>query len=289
MMRVVLAAWACGTLAALAPAQPPAPLRRTAPPPADDAALLDGDIDRLLRAWHERTQKIRTLQVNFQRTQKDAVFKGEIKRDGMAMFRAPNLARMDILADAPAATAAAPTPPKRLLDEVFILAKSDPEGKPLPRLEVWHYRVNRKDIEILEVPDDRGQNLQDDGPLKLLFGVNPEGAHARYDFKILQRTADMVELRIVPKLEQDRVEFLWTKVWLDLKTYLPRRLTVQETDDYRVEYDFPKQAIVDGPIPVESFRPMRPKNWTISRLAGAKPGQNLRPASDRRPPGGNGP
>ncbi len=279
MISVVFGAWAA---AALAGADEPAAPRT--PNPAD-AALLDGKMDQLLRTWHERTQKIDTLWIEFQRTSKDTVFRGETKRDGVAVFKKPNLARMNIFQEVPAAVPGAAAKPRQA-EEVLILTDRDPEGKPLPRLEVWHYRLDEKKIKIFEVPDDRGQNLQEDGPLKLMFGVNPQTAHGRYDFKIRSRAEGMALVRITPKLAADKDEFLWSEVWLDLNTYLPRRLTVQENNDTQVTYDFPKQGTVNGELGMEYFQPKRVKGFDIVRPSAASAGNApnaVRPVARKNP------
>src|SRR5689334_10770777 len=81
-------------------------------------------------------------------------------------------------------------------------------------------------------------NAQEEGPLRLLFGVKPESAHARYSFEILKRTAKSISIRIVPKLEADRQEFLDAVVTLDTESFMPMELRVKENTDTEVTYAF---------------------------------------------------
>jgi hypothetical protein len=153
---------------------------------------------------------------------------------------------------------------------VFILSE-----QPRPRggkgLEIRHYLAETRKLEIHEFQTDVVKNAQEEGPLRLLFGIKPETAHARYAFKIEERTAESVTVRITPKLEQDRQEFLEAILTLDSKSFMPKRLRVRENADTDVTYDFSRiYTNVDTPdleIELSVFEPLKIKEreWQVTR------------------------
>jgi TIGR03009 family protein len=255
---IVLAAtaWLMGTAA---PAQDRDPPRGARPNPAGDGGLLNSEIDDLLQRWHERTKKVTQLYAGFRRTVFDKAFKTERINDGRARFREPNLARMDIAQDE-----------KGQGREIFILS-TQPRPAGGTGLEIRHYVADVRKVQIHEFPDDAARNAQDEGPLRLLFGIKPETAHARYTFDVLKKTADAIAIRIVPKMERERQEFLEAALVLDLKSFMPRMLKVKENAETEVTYEFSQIVTnVDDPtleILLTDFDPpkINEREWQVTR------------------------
>jgi len=247
--------------------------------PVADGGLLNNEIDDLLQRWHDRTSKVSQLYAEFRRTVTETAFKTKRENLGKARFRDPNLARMDILANE-----------KGEGREIFILS-----NQPRPRggagLEIRHYVVRERKIQIHEFPNNAVRNAQEEGPLRLLFGIKPENAHARYSFEILKKTQDAIAIRIIPKLEEDRQEFLEAALVLDIATFMPRRLRVKENIQTDVTYDFTQIVTnVDDPkleVLLTDFDPPKlpdPKEWKETRQE-IRPGKAQGQADSRRPPG----
>ena len=252
-------------------AQPP---KKTARAIAD-AGLLNSEIDDLLQKWNKKTTGVHTLYTEFTRTVVDATFKNKRVNTGVARFVEPNLARMDIRENE-----------KKEGREIFLLSE-----QPRPRggkgLEIRHYIVGQRILDIREFPDKATPNAQEEGPLRLLFGVKPESAHARYSFEILKRTAKSISIRIVPKLEGDRQEFLDAVVTLDTESFMPMELRVKENTDTDVTYVFESiHTNINNPeleLPKDiHFKPpaIKEEDWKINRQKMVV--ENDRPMSGRK-------
>jgi hypothetical protein len=268
------AAWLAVTAGSVSAqnANPP----RAARPAAGVDGLLNNEVDDLLQRWHEKTSKVRQVFAKFQRSVVDKAFKTKRENDGAARFRDPNLARMDISNDKNGNGR-----------EIFILSEQ-PRPAGGKGLEIQHYIVGERRLEINEFPIDAVHNAQEEGPLRLLFGVKPETAHARYGFEILKKTADSITVRISPKLEADRQEFLEAVLMLDTKSFMPRRLDVKENADTDVSYVFSMIVTnIDDPeleILVTDFDPpkINKKDWKVTR-------QKLEPEKSRQQAGARQP
>jgi TIGR03009 family protein len=206
-------------------AQDPPPPKK-APRAAAADGLLNNEVDDLLQKWHQRTRKVTTLYAEFTRSVTDMAFRKTRTNKGQARFRDPNLARLDILKDE-----------KGLGREVFILSNQPRPGGGRG-LDLRHYVAEGSKLQIHEFPDDAVRNAQEEGPLRLLFGIKPENAHARYSFEILEKPTGAIKVKITPKLEADRQEFLYAVLTLDTETFMPRDLRVRENADTEAAYAF---------------------------------------------------
>lgn len=254
------AAWLAVTAGSVSAqnANPP----RTTRPAAGIDGLLNNEVDDLLQRWHEKTSKVRQVFAKFKRTVVDKAFKTKRENDGAARFRDPNLARMDISKDS-----------KGNGREVFILSEQ-PRPAGGRGLEIRHYILSERRLEINEFPIDAVHNAQEEGPLRLLFGVKPETAHARYGFEILKKASDSITVRITPKLEEDRQEFLEAVLTLDTNSFMPQELKVKENSETDVTYSFSQIVTnVDDPkleIDLTDFDPPKftqeqLKEWKVTR------------------------
>jgi hypothetical protein len=71
-----------------------------------------------------------------------------------------------------------------------------------------------------------------DGPLPFLLGMPPEKAKARYRFKLLDRVKgdNAIWIEVKPRLPMDAAEWVRARVLLNLRTYLPERVSLYNPD-----------------------------------------------------------
>ncbi len=75
-------------------------------------------------------------------------------------------------------------------------------------------------------PSQRGENIMD-GPLPFLFGMPPEKAKARYQFKFIQPPKEgdaYYAIQVRPNWKQDAVDWTQAELLLDRKTCLPKEV-----------------------------------------------------------------
>jgi TIGR03009 family protein len=254
-------------------AQETQPQKKT-PRAVADAGLLNSEIDDLLQKWNKKTIGVHTLYTEFTRTVVESAFRNKRVNTGVARFVEPNLARLDIRENE-----------KKEGREIFLLAEQ-PNLRGGKGLEIRHYIVGQRILDIREFPDKATPNAQEEGPLRLLFGVKPESAHARYAFEILKKTTKSISIRIVPRLEPDRQEFLEAVVTLDTESFMPLELRVKENADTDVTYAFESiHTNINTPdlqLPKSDFDapPIKKEDWKINRQKIVV--ENDRPMSGRK-------
>ena len=270
---IVLAAtaWFVDSSGVASPQDPQQPKKMNRPAAAD--GLLNNEVDDLLQKWHQRTRKVTTLYAEFTRSVTDIAFRKTRTNKGQARFRDPNLARLDILKDE-----------NGVGREVFILS-DQPRPAGGRGLELRHYIAEGSQLQIHEFANDAVRNAQEEGPLRLLFGIKPDIAHARYSFEILERQQQAVKVKITPKMEQDRQEFLYAVLTLDTNSFMPRELRVRENTDTEAAYAFSAISTnVNTPnleIEMKLFDPLPidESKWKVARQRmtadrPAQPGRN---------------
>jgi hypothetical protein len=248
--------------------------------------LLDNDVDRLLRKWHEKTKPVTNLYAEFTRVKKTISFGDEVVQPGSARFLQPCYGRLDVKPQTNANPKAGPEAIDK--GESFIVTEKPGEGGK-KQLEVWHYNLAEKQVQITEFKDRQNVgNPQEEGPLKLMFGMDPKRAQAQYQIQILadgshevghgkqRRKVDGIRVRIVPKIEELKQEFLWAEMTLNRKSYMPIELVVKENLDTMVAYDFGDNIMTNLPVvkgdgihPTD-FEPWVPpsKSWRMTRQSG---------------------
>lgn len=214
------------------------------------SGLLESRIDVLLREWAAKTSEIKSLYTVFRRTTKDVVWGRMAVVPGSARYLAPDRARLDI---------------------------SDEQGKPEDSLvvtgkgEIWHYQVSLRKITVYELdPGMSQQQALEEGPLPFLFATKPEKAKQRYSFEILDETDEVVRAKILPKLEEDKKEFLSAEVTLDKKTFLPKRLYFVEVNQNEVTYDF-ASIWTNIEINPSDFEGRPVSDWPVIRKEAVQP------------------
>ena len=80
---------------------------------------------------------------------------------------------------------------------------------------------DNKTYEAIKIPpSQRGDNIMD-GPLPFLFGMAPERAKARYEFKLIAENEKAYAIEVTPKWKQDAIDWIKAKLILDREMCLP--------------------------------------------------------------------
>jgi hypothetical protein len=224
------------------------------PPRKAAPQLLDNEIDTLLQDWHTKTRNITILYAEFERTITDTAFRVKKINRGQARFEHPFKARMDISKDAQGRGR-----------EIFLVNEL-PNPRGVKTLQFYHYIVDDRRLEIIEFKNARAgdRNAQEEGPLRLLFGIKPDVAHSQYDFEIKNRSHEVIEIGVIPKIQKLKEEFLRADILLDRESFMPKRMAVQETAQTLVEYKFDR-IVTNLSKEVPQFEP---QHWNPPDVTG---------------------
>jgi outer membrane lipoprotein-sorting protein len=116
---------------------------------------------------------------------------------------------------------------------------------------------------VYKLPPELAQNSDvQDGPLPFLLGAKADKIKARYRLEILAEDDKQVQLRVYPKLQDDRQNFVRAELWLAKETYLPTKLAFLEPNHNLVTYQF-KQIWTNIEISPSDFKGKRIEGWEI--------------------------
>ena len=183
---------------------------------------VDPRIDALLQVWSDRTKAIKRLQGRHLRATRDFTFNTESWAEGQFYVETPDKGRIDVrpFKGKMPKTMRRSTPTGRVVDLTIQRdSKNDRwicDGKEIKA-------INDDDLtyEAVKIPpNQQGVNIMD-GPLPFLFGMPPDKAKARYQFKLLGENADEFRIQVRPNLKQDAIDWMQAELRLDRKTCLP--------------------------------------------------------------------
>ncbi len=184
---------------------------------------IDPRVEALLEVWSKRTKEIKRLQGSHIRSVRDFSWGTETVAEGKFYVETPDKGRFDLV------------PYSRKLPAKPIPRKS-PNGKVVNlkvqssnKKERWICDGNEikaidddnKTYEAIKIPpSQRGENIMD-GPLPFLFGMAPERAKARYEFKLIAENETAYAIEVTPKWKQDAIDWIKAKLILDREMCLP--------------------------------------------------------------------
>lgn len=188
----------------------------------------DPRIDALLDKWSQRTKQIKKLQGRHMRATRDFAFGTESWAEGKFYVEMPDKGRIDVEPYS-----------KSLPDPKKVLPRRNPAGR-FVKLDIvkdtkhdrWicdgkEIKVVNDDDKTYEAvkipPNQRGVNIMD-GPLPFLFGMPPDKAKARYEFKLLEEKETAYAIQVRPNWKQDAVDWAQAELLLDRTTFLPREV-----------------------------------------------------------------
>jgi TIGR03009 family protein len=184
---------------------------------------VDPKIEALLEVWSKRTKEIKSLQGIHIRSTRDFSWGTETVAEGKFYVETPDKGRIDV----GPYSRKLPTKPLR---------RTAPNGKsvelkiqPSNKKERWICDGNEikaidddsKTYDAIKIPpSQRGENIMD-GPLPFLFGMPPDKAKSRYEFKLINENDKAYAIEVRPKWKQDAIDWTKAQLILDREMCLP--------------------------------------------------------------------
>jgi len=220
------------------------------------------ELEQLLQAWHDSSSLIQRLEGKHIRRIYDTVFSIEKRSVGQFFYESPDRGRIDI----DEYTVKKGQVSQRLKsDKVtpFKLQSDKPEQWICDGTQIFSINRADKQAEVFEIPEAaRGENIMN-GPLPFLFGMPPEMAKQRYNLTLLksvEATPKSVQLKAVPRWQQDAANWQEAKIILDRKSFLPLHIQLKDpTGNTITVYSF-GNMIVNKPARYALFKrgPFKP-------------------------------
>jgi TIGR03009 family protein len=184
---------------------------------------IDPRIEALLEVWSKRTKEIKRLQGSHTRSVRDFSWGTETVAEGKFYVETPDKGRFDLV---PYSGKLPAKPfPRKSPDGKTVLLKVQASNKKERWIcdgnEIKAIDDDNKTYEAIKIPpSQRGENIMD-GPLPFLFGMAPERAKARYEFKFLKENDTAYAIEVTPKWKQDAIDWMKAKLILDREMCLP--------------------------------------------------------------------
>jgi len=253
------------------------------PPPFVLSPAEQEQLDRVLRAWEDRSSKIKTFECEFTRWEFDPVWgpPNQPKRivRGKIMYAAPDkgLFRVD--------------------EEVVsgrLQAAVQPERWVCDGRSVYEYRFETKQIVETPLPPELQGKAITEGPLPFLFSAEAESLKRRYYMRIItpQNVTDEIWLEAFPRYQQEAANFQRAQLILKLpqldifalQLYHP---SAQPTSQSRTVFQFEriKTNAVDflRLFKEDPFKPILPDSSWAKVVETANPNQQPSATMGQRP------
>jgi TIGR03009 family protein len=184
------------------PAAAPRPTAKAVAPAPDPRKM-----DRLLAEWEAQSAQTTSMVAEFVRTDVDTVWNSTTKYTGQAILKSPNYACLEFrkIVD--------PKQPPKFHER--IICSGD---------KVYQFTNDSKQIFVYPLDPNERQRALEEGPLPFLFNMKAIDARHRYEMTLANERPDQYLIKIVPLQQVDREAFSIAWVWLDGKTFLPKRL-----------------------------------------------------------------
>jgi TIGR03009 family protein len=213
-------------------------------------------LDALLMEWEAKMKAIENLQAKIVRQKEDKTFRTREIFEGVAMYKKPNLAILDLRM-------------KNRLDRVekFVCTGNF----------VYVFNQDSKEIRVYELSPKPGQ-MRDDNFLSFLFEIKAAEAKKRYELSLFKEPDDnYFYLRILPRTPADKAEFQDALLALGRTTMLPRTLILVDPKGDKTQWDIP---VIDSGVDLkarEFEKPALPAGWQFKKM----------PRAQDAPPQGN--
>jgi TIGR03009 family protein len=236
------------------------PPRNNPPAPVLDP---NNRLDALLMQWEARMKNVDSIWVSeMTRTDKDKdgtekVLKGE------ARFLKPNYAAVQLVrVDNPK------------LYEMYISTGN----------LGYDFRPQTKTLRIYQLPPQK-VGMMNAGILSFVGGMGAAQSKARFDLTL---TKDMgpdspfIYIKVVPKNDDDKREFVEAQLVLVSDTMLPRRLWLAQANGNQVTYDLVKTDTKTQLKPADFTAPSAPQGWKVEEVPLEKTTFPVTPAAQPR-------
>jgi TIGR03009 family protein len=251
------------------PIAPPAAPAQAAPPSAPPAQPAPAGaaaprLDLLLKRWEQEMTNVRTLIAQCTREELNNVNMTTEVFTGSARYMRPNLAMLDMQ--------------KKSNPQVY-------EKYICNGTSLYEYRPKNKLLRIHELPPPRAGQVSDDGFLSFLFGMKADEAKRRYDLTLVKEDENWIYLKVIPRMEGDKMDFQEARLVLSSKTFLPRQLWFKQPNSNEVKWDIPQMQSGVQLKAADFAPPPTAKDWTVQRVprAEAAPPRNDLPPRVVRP------
>jgi RNA polymerase sigma factor (sigma-70 family) len=250
------------------PREPAGDQDRAAAPAQDvQEEPIDSRMERLLKLWEGRSQKLKSLEVKFYRRDVDSrdVLGGEEHYQGTAKFESPNLAYIEF---------------NLIKLDRNKKAVVDPETKRRATLsreqikytgnEVWLYKSDTKQIFVFPLNKEEQERVFNGGLFLFLFKMKADNARNRYEMTLLpdQAGSKVHQIKVKPKLAVDREDSGEALIELEKRYLLPTRILLISPDQKRSSEYFLSHHVANPSPPIDRkfFQGTEIKGWQDVRF-----------------------
>lgn len=233
------------------------------------------EIERILSDWSKASGNITELRGEHGRIVYDHVFEVSKHSTGHFYFKGPDQGRIDL--NPLKVKPGDPDPHKKNANgKPYTLQVDQQERWICDGQQILRIDDTKKEVEIFPIPEEaRGKNIME-GPLPFLFGLPPEKAKRRFEFKLAQESDEIVHLHVRPLQSQDAQNWSRAEVMLwKTRNYLPYavRLFAPSGTEETV-YEFKQDTLKVGPqralLPLpwgqkDPFQPEIPKEYKVTK------------------------
>ncbi len=228
-----------------APGTATTPTARPVAPPAPPNAS-GVKLDSLLNSWEKATGPVQTISAQVTRTSVNKTFQVAEVYEGTAKYMKPNLALLHMKKKG-----------KEHIYEKYVCSGTF----------LYEYVPSEKLIRVHEMPAPKPGQVADDNFLSFLFGMRADEAKRRYELKLVKGPPEdqwYYYIDILPRFDNDKVDFKRARLVLMAQTFLPRELWFEQANGDEVKWDIPK--IETGGVKREDFAPPNEPGWKTERM-----------------------
>ena len=252
----------------------------------------------LLKAWEEQSAKLKTLDVQIYRVDKD--FSGRTRTTSRAgpSSRAPTWPTWTSGSQAGARRQGAAGPVEGP-QEPEAGSRRIPRRSSAARNAVWQYLYDGRQIFIFPLAKGERQRALDEGPLPFLFNMKAEEAEARYQMFFEKENEKHYTVKVLPKVQEDRESFKMAfSTWRRRTCCRPDRAALAGRQEQ--PGILPGQEQPNAKVDDKIFQGGVYKGWTVQKNPAAdgprrgtpgavrRGGRDDPPVSRPRPDGGAG-
>src|SRR5579864_5834203 len=220
-------------------------------PRVTDPKAAQARMDELLVRWEQKSSTIKSLDAKFIREDEAKSWGEKTTYIGRAILKSPNLAFLDF---------------QKVEDNALV---PDQQIRCTGQ-QVYLYRNKDKQIHIYPLPKQEQQRALEEGPLPFLFNMRAAEAKKRYYMIFHSETLTDYVIRIQPRLEIDRQEFMQADILLDKEKLLPSAIRLyapngKETRTFRFK-DNQKLGTYINPnaqVNEDNFKGRTLKGWDV--------------------------
>ena len=234
------------------------PVQQPPPPPFQLTRPQEAYLDRVLQAWQQRSEGVKTFACKFSRWEYDEVFgPADTHRyldEGQIKYASPDKGSFRVQTTEKSGNMVRIEPQRQ---EHWIC-----DGR-----SVYEFNYVKKQLIQHKLPPELRGKAISDGPLPFLFGANAAALKQRYFMRIVtpQNVQNQqIWLEAYPRSQQDAANFKRAELILTIKDMMPHALQIHSLNDKnRTVYQFHK-IVVNDPlwfVKGNPFVALTPLSW----------------------------